>query len=153
MTEEERKARKNERARAYYQSRKDTEEYKRMIAEYRVRKKQEDPEAWSQYHKTYRTNNKEKCAEYARTYYQKNREKCIARSSQWRKEHPERVRAYNRTYRIKDGCRLDKKPKNEKPCLDKIKSLFKNQSEAEKHFQWLTQRSQKESEVTMTQVV
>lgn len=149
MTEEERKARKRARAKVYYQQRKDTDEYKRMIAEYRAKRKQEDPEKWNQYRRNYRKNNPEKCAEYARKYYQRNREKSIARSTKWRKEHPDRVSEYNRKYRIKNDSKLDNKPKNEKPCLDKIKSLFKNQSEAEKHFKWMMQRSQKESEVTM----
>lgn len=149
MTEEERRARKNERAKAYYQSRKDTDEYKRMIAEYRAKRKLEDPEAWNQYHRNYRRNNPEKCAEYARTYYQRNREKSIARSAKWRKEHPERVSEYNRRYRIKKDSQSSKITKSQKPCLDKIKSLFKNQSDAEKHFKWMMQRSQKESEVIM----
>lgn len=150
MTEEERRARKNERAKAYYQSRKDTEEYKRKMAEYRAKKKQEDPEAWNQYRRNYRRNNPEKCAEYAREYYQRNRDKCIARSTKWRKEHPERVSEYNRKYRIKTDSQLGKKPRKlMKPSLDKIKSLFKNQSDAEKHFKWMMQRSQKKSEVTM----
>lgn len=149
MTEEERRARKNERAKAYYQSRKDTDAYKRMIAEYRAKKKQEDPEAWNQYRRNYRRNNPEKCAEYARTYYQRNREKSIARSAKWRKEHPDRVKEYNWKYRIKDESQPSNKTKSQMPSLDKIKSLFKNQSEAEKHFKWMMQRSQKESEVTM----
>ena len=143
MTKEEKLAKK----RAYYNERKDDPEFKQRRHEIRRNFIEKNPDAARQYSSNFRKRNPERCADYARKYYLEHRDEVLARTKKWRNEHPDYVREYNKWYNIKrySGA-MDEKPKAskaKKPCLDKIKSLFKNPSEAEKHFKWLSEKAHK----------
>lgn len=74
---------------------------------------------------------------YYQRYYQRNKEKLLEKSKSWRKNHPEKVKEYQRRYYQKKRAAAKKEKKIMlNPDIDKAKSLFRDPSKTV-HLQWL----------------
>lgn len=76
-----------------------------------------------------------------REYYLKNRDKMLAYSRKYIKDHPEKVKEYQRRYYQKKRAAAKKEKKIMlNPDIDKAKSLFRDPSKTV-HLQWLLEHN------------
>lgn len=80
-----------------------------------------------------------------REYYLKHRDKMLAYSHKYIKDHPEKVKEYQRRYYQKKRAAAKKEKKIMlNPDIDKAKSLFRDPSKTV-HLQWLLEHNRNKS--------
>ena len=88
---------------------------------------------------------KSKQKERQREYYLKHRDKMLAYFRKYVKDHPEKVKEYQRRYYQKKRAAAKKEKKIMlNPDIDKAKSLFRDPSKTV-HLQWLLEHNRNKS--------
>ena len=90
MTPEEKKRKKAERAKKYYEENKD------KLKEYRKKYREENKDKFKGYRKKYYEKNKckDKFKEYRKKYYEKNRGKYIERAKEYNEKNKDKIKEY-----------------------------------------------------------
>ena len=114
MTNEERKAKKKERDRKYY------ERHKEQVNERNRKWRLANPEKYREYNTNYnrrwRAANRELSNRYARKYYAAHRDAELERHREWFRRNPDKLREYNR--RRSERRRIEK--------INKRRALFES---------------------------